>query len=199
MILEFIVVYGVDLFTYETILAYIGIAATAIVAFWVYRLQQSSQEKMQKIINSPERRRQVRITWLEQTVGQVLKTFRKKYELILERVEAYQENRSEENLEKIVSRVNDAKLATLPTLRGFVERDIGWAREYISNPRLALKFQDSITVFEMQLNVDDTAIRIMNRQALADFIDDIKRRITEIDEYIEMIEDEKKALDFDPY
>lgn len=199
MILEFIVVYGVDLFTYETILAYIGIAATAIVAFWVYRLQQSSQEKMQKIINSPEWRRQVRITWLEQTVGQVLKTFRKKYELILERVEAYQENRSEENLEKIVSRVNDAKLATLPTLRGFVERDIGWAREYISNPRLALKFQDSITVFEMQLNVDDTAIRIMNRQALADFIDDIKRRITEIDEYIEMIEDEKKALDFDPY
>jgi hypothetical protein len=199
VILEFIVVYGVDLFTYETILAYIGIAATAIVAFWVYRLQQSSQEKMQKIINSPERRRQVRITWLEQTVGQVLKTFRKKYELILERVEAYQENRSEENLEKIVSRVNDAKLATLPTLRGFVERDIGSAREYISNPRLALKFQDSITVFEMQLNVDDTAIRIMNRQALADFIDDIKRRITEIDEYIEMIEDEKKALDFDPY
>jgi hypothetical protein len=199
VILEFIVVYGVDLFTYETILAYIGIAATAIVAFWVYRLQQSSQEKMQKIINSPERRRQVRITWLEQTVGQVLKTFRKKYELILERVEAYQENRSEENLEKIVSRVNDAKLATLPTLRGFVERDIGWAREYISNPRLALKFQDSITVFEMQLNVDDTAIRIMNRQALADFIDDIKRRFTEIDEYIEMIEDEKKALDFDPY
>jgi len=199
VILEFIVVYGVDLFTYETILAYIGIAATAIVAFWVYRLQQSSQEKMQKIINSLERRRQVRITWLEQTVGQVLKTFRKKYELILERVEAYQENRSEENLEKIVSRVNDAKLATLPTLRGFVERDIGWAREYISNPRLALKFQDSITVFEMQLNVDDTAIRIMNRQALADFIDDIKRRITEIDEYIEMIEDEKKALDFDPY
>jgi hypothetical protein len=199
VILEFIVVYGVDLFTYETILAYIGIAATAIVAFWVYRLQQSSQEKMQKIINSPERRRQVRITWLEQTVGQVLKTFRKKYELILERVEAYQENRSEENLEKIVSRVNDAKLATLPTLRGFVERDIGSAREYISNPRLALKFQDSITVFEMQLNVDDTAIRIMNRQALADFIDDIKRRFTEIDEYIEMIEDEKKALDFDPY
>ena len=104
MILEFIVVYGVDLFTYETILAYIGIAATAIVAFWVYRLQQSSQEKMQKIINSLERRRQVRITWLEQTVGQVLKTFRKKYELILERVEAYQENRSEENLENVCKR-----------------------------------------------------------------------------------------------
>jgi hypothetical protein len=51
LILEAVVIFGVEPFTFDRILAYIGIAFTGIVAFWVYRLQNKTEKLHRSLLD----------------------------------------------------------------------------------------------------------------------------------------------------
>ena len=195
-----------EFFTFDRILAYIGIGVTVFIAISIFRLQKKDQDKINSIIHNMDeivkqqseilsvieiRRKQI-IHWFVHHVGGVLKTLDEAYQELYKRVDEYHTEKSDLNLRKILAEAHTTRDILLNQLIGLAERDIEVAKDYISNPWIIGKFRDVIPLLGWVLNVEEDQIRRMNNEDLIKYKGEIKRSINDIQQYIITIDREEK-------
>jgi hypothetical protein len=178
----------------ELVIAISGIIIPVVVAILIFWRQKVTQDKISLIIERMDNTRATHIKWMADHVLTLLKSLRKNYTDLIERVEIYKNERTEQNLKRVTSLAHVAVTMSLTHLYDIADRDIGFARDYINNTWLAVKFMDAIPLLGWGIHIEDQNMEFMDPQGLNEYANNIQDKINEIDSYIEMIEEELKTV-----
>lgn len=134
--------------TIDRVLAIIGLVISILLTLYVYKIQKAAQknsecllkqmntilEQQNKVTASIAIRYKYHINWFANHVGGILKSLKKNYEELYNRVEEYRIEKSDLNLRKMISISETMRIYELPAVISLVDRDIGIAKYYINNP-----------------------------------------------------------------
>lgn len=122
----------------------------------------------------------------------LLGSLRKNYTDLIDRVDEYHKNESQENLRRLASLSKISVTMTLQNLINIAERDIDAARDYINNAWLAVKFEDTLRVLGYGVYVQEEHIPFMDSWQISEYKNNLLRHIDNIDYYIQTIKDESE-------
>ena len=193
------------------ILTYIGlglgltsIIVTIIVAKIVYKLQRdqniSSSNILKEIakvtinqaeiLESIDKQRKMHIHWFIRHVGGNLKTLIKQYRELDKRLETYHNTRFDQDLNKASGGIHICR-NVLNQLIPLAERDFPIVSAYLTNPWIAGKFLDAISILDIPISDDREEIRNLNDDEIISLRDLIDLRIQDMEGYLDIIKQEE--------